>query len=176
MTKSYHVRVHKEHLVFSAAHFITFGDNICERLHGHNYGLQVEVTGPLGEHGYVIDFLELRAELSAISARLDHRVLLPTQHATIHVARSETEVEVHFEERRWIFPVGDCILLPIPNTTAEHLAAWILDELVTSLPALGRPPITQLEVSVDENHGQWATCRVRCAPFNPQTIRFSEDF
>ena len=32
----YRVRVTKDHVVFSAAHFITFVDNVCERLHGHN--------------------------------------------------------------------------------------------------------------------------------------------
>ncbi|MEZ5948126.1 MAG: 6-carboxytetrahydropterin synthase [Planctomycetaceae bacterium] len=34
---SYRVRVTKDHLVFSAAHFITFNGTICERLHGHNW-------------------------------------------------------------------------------------------------------------------------------------------
>lgn len=33
----FRVRVTKDHLVFSAAHFITFNGNICERLHGHNW-------------------------------------------------------------------------------------------------------------------------------------------
>ncbi len=45
--ESYSVRLRKTELVFSAAHFITFAGNICERLHGHNYRTAVEVFGPL---------------------------------------------------------------------------------------------------------------------------------
>ncbi len=40
------VRVEGGYLRFSAAHFITFGGK-CERLHGHNYGVQVEAEGEL---------------------------------------------------------------------------------------------------------------------------------
>ena len=50
MTESYCVRLEKEYLVFSAAHFITFNGNICERLHGHNYRVRAEVHGPLDEN------------------------------------------------------------------------------------------------------------------------------
>ena len=45
----FRVRVTKDHLVFSAAHFITFNGNVCERLHGHNWRVAVEVTGGLDE-------------------------------------------------------------------------------------------------------------------------------
>ena len=37
MSVNFWVRLCKENLVFSAAHFITFAGNTCERLHGHNY-------------------------------------------------------------------------------------------------------------------------------------------
>ena len=45
----YSVRLEKEQHVFSAAHFITFNGNVCERLHGHNYGVAVEVEAPLDD-------------------------------------------------------------------------------------------------------------------------------
>ena len=47
MAKSYRVKLEKEHLIFSAAHFITFAGNVCERLHGHNYRVYAEVQAPL---------------------------------------------------------------------------------------------------------------------------------
>ena len=74
---SYRVRLAKEHHVFSAAHFITFAGDVCERLHGHNYRVAVEVTGPLDKNQYVVDFIALRDELKVITDDLDHRVLLP---------------------------------------------------------------------------------------------------
>ena len=79
MTANFSVRLAKEHHVFSAAHFITFAGNVCERLHGHNYRVKVEVFGPLDENHYVIDFIALRDELKKITDGLDHRMLLPTR-------------------------------------------------------------------------------------------------
>ena len=100
--KSYRVVLHKQQLTFSAAHFITFGDNICERLHGHNYGVRCEAYGSLNEHGYVVDFIALRDSLARIVAELDHRVLLPTRHSSISVTSDANEVKAEFEERRWV--------------------------------------------------------------------------
>ena len=158
--ETYRVRVTKDHLVFSAAHFITFNGNICERLHGHNWRTAVEVAGPLDENHYVFDFIALRDALQTIVNRLDHRVLLPTQHPTIRVRESEREVEATFEDRRWIFPREDCILLPIENTTAERIAWWIATELRPTITQLGRGAIETLRVEVEENFGQWAVCEM----------------
>ncbi len=58
--KTFRVELQKEQLVFSAAHFITFAGDICECLHGHNYGVRAEVVGPLDENRYVIDFIAFR--------------------------------------------------------------------------------------------------------------------
>ena len=92
MPESYHIRLEKDYCVFSAAHFITFNGNICERLHGHNYRTFAEVPGGLDENGYVVDFIALRDSLKQITDRLDHHMLLPTQHAAIHVTAGTTTV------------------------------------------------------------------------------------
>ena len=154
MAEQYHVRVTKDYLVFSAAHFITFGGNTCERLHGHNYRVAAEVYGPLDENHYVVDFIALRDTLRELVARLDHHVLLPTEHPTIHVTSDATSVEARFEDRRWVFPRDDCVLLPVENTTAELLARYLgrelLGKLADSMPAAP----TRLLVEVDECEGQ----------------------
>ena len=66
MSESYCVRLEKEYHVFSAAHFITFNGDVCERIHGHNYRVFAEVDGPLDENHYVVDFIAMRDELRAI--------------------------------------------------------------------------------------------------------------
>jgi 6-pyruvoyltetrahydropterin/6-carboxytetrahydropterin synthase len=117
----------------------------------------VEVTGPLDENQYVIDFIALRDELKKLTDELDHRVLLPTSHPLIQVEANDTEVQAVFtpDGRRWLFPRGDCILLPVSNTTAELLANWLGHRLLTALEErLGTTP-SRLQVAVDENHGQW---------------------
>jgi 6-pyruvoyltetrahydropterin/6-carboxytetrahydropterin synthase len=156
----YQVRVTKDHLVFSAAHFITFNGNICERLHGHNWRVAAQLTGPLDENGYVFDFIALRDQLQKTVDALDHRVLLPTQHDRIKVREDEHEVEATFEERRWVFPREDCILLPVANTTAELIAHWIGQQLMTVIRSDASSQIESVQIEVEENFGQWALCEI----------------
>ena len=160
MSETYHVRLTKEHLIFSAAHFITFNGDICERLHGHNYRVFAEVYGPLDENQYVIDFIALRDTLKEITTELDHHMLLPTEHPQIQVAAGEDEVEVTFQDGRWLFPKGDCILLPVANTTSELLARYLGNELLDRLEKRTGVRPQRLVLGVDENEGQWGVCEL----------------
>ena len=156
MTTSFAVDVTKDHLVFSAAHFITIGENFCERLHGHNWRVAARVEGPLDANCFVFDFIALRDELQSLVDQLDHRMLLPTEHDQIKVKTNDSEVEVTFEDRRWVFPKDECILLPIAQTTAELIAKWLGDRLLEKLDA---GHLHRLIVKVEENFGQWASCQ-----------------
>lgn len=164
MTERWRVRVTKDHLVFSAAHFITFNGNVCERLHGHNWRVAAEVEGPLDENSYVFDFIALRDTLQALVAELDHRVLLPTRHPAILVTDHGTEVEARFETRRWLFPREDCVLLPVANTTAELIARWIGERLIQTLTARPGTRLTAVQIEVEENFGQWALWKTGVEP------------
>ena len=154
VSENFHVRISKEYLVFSAAHFITYAGDICERLHGHNYRVAAEVHGPLDENQYVVDFIALRDALKRIVDELDHHVLLPTEHPLIKVTAEAREVTAMFRERRWVFPREDCILLSVANTTAELIARWIglrlKDELIGSMKVQPQ----KVRVEVDECFGQ----------------------
>lgn len=163
MKESWSVVLEKEAFVFSAAHFITFNGDVCERLHGHNYRVRAEVGGPLDENHYVVDFLAVRDSLIAITRELDHYVLLPTQHPLIQVTVAGEEVQATFRERRWVFPRQDCVLLPVENTTAELLARYIGQRLLDDLERrLGWRP-ADARVAVDENFGQWAVWELSSA-------------
>ena len=156
----FRVRVTKDHLVFSAAHFITYAGGVCERLHGHNWRTAVELIGALDENQYVFDFIALRDALQKIVDGLDHRVLLPTEHPKIHVHVGATEVEARFDDRRWLFPREDCVLLPIENTTAELIAFWIGGQLQLQLNQTPHHALESLRVEVEENFGQSAFCEL----------------
>jgi 6-pyruvoyltetrahydropterin/6-carboxytetrahydropterin synthase len=156
MATPFRVRLEKDTLVFSAAHFITYAGTICERLHGHNYRLAAEVSGELDENHYVVDFIALRDELVQLVAELDHRVLLPTQHPLIQVVADEREVTATFADRRWVFPRGDCVLLPVANTTAELLARYLGHRLQQALERRTGAWPQQLRIEVDECFGQIA--------------------
>ena len=154
MSESFHVRVAKEDMVFSAGHFITFNSDVCERLHGHNYRVAAEVHGPLDENHYVVDFIALRDILKEITLELDHHMLLPTEHPQIKVEADETRVEVTFQDRRWVFPRDDCVLLPLANTTTELLARHIGRKLSDRLTQRTGVHPQLLRVEVDECNGQ----------------------
>lgn len=155
MPSRFHVRLTKDYLVFSAAHFITFAGNVCERLHGHNYRVQAEVRGPLDENHYVVDFIALRDTLQQLVLEWDHHVLLPTEHPLIRVTETQAEIVAEFEQRRWVFPRGDCVLLPVANTTAERLAELLAQRLARSPALSALPRESTLRIEVDECEGQW---------------------
>ncbi len=163
MTKAqpvFRVDVTKEAFTFSAAHFITVAGDICERIHGHNYGVRVSVEGPLDENRYVVDFIALRDAMLQLTQHLDHHVLLPTQHTMIHVAQEGNEVIARFREKRWVFPAEDCILMPVINTTAEEIARVLAEQIIEMTNAKFGSALNWIEVAVDENHGQWGVCRL----------------
>lgn len=150
------VRIAGEQLLFCSGHFITYDGGKCEPLHGHNYRAAVEIEGPLDENHYVFDFIALRKHAKAITDELNHRMLLPTQSRLIRVEDSQERVVARFENREWVFPKSDCILLPIENTTAELLARYIGMKLlgVLQLEHGFVPELLRLEV--EEGIGQFA--------------------
>jgi len=155
---AYRVRVVKDNLVFCAGHFITCA-GACESLHGHNYRVAVTLEGPLDESEYVFDFVILKRMTKAICDRLDHRMLLPSDNPMLDIQSDESGFTVRFQHKTYVFPREDVVQLPIPNTTAEHLAAWIGDQLVDALAAEGASHLTALEVEIEETVGQSAFCR-----------------
>lgn len=157
---SFRVDVTKEQFVFSAAHFITVAGDICERIHGHNYGVRASVEGPLDENRYVVDFIALRDAVLAETTALDHHVLLPRDHAEIKVSSDQRETTATFRDRRWVFPNEDCVILPVINTTAEEIARVIAERVRERTRAAFGANLHTIEVAVDENHGQWGVCRL----------------
>src|SRR5437764_12765779 len=114
------VKVEGGNLKVSSAHFVTFGGK-CERLHGHNYGVLVEVEGELNEDKLVFDFTVLKQLTREICRRLNHHFLLPMHNPHLQLGYLANEWEVLFQDKRYVFPKTDLIELPIDNSTAERL-------------------------------------------------------
>lgn len=61
---------------FSAAHRLRNYQGKCEKLHGHNWKVQVLVVAEkLDKAGMLLDFKELKVRLENILQKLDHRCL-----------------------------------------------------------------------------------------------------
>lgn len=161
LRRQFKVTVTKEDLVFAAAHFITLPGHRCESLHGHNYRAGLEVEGDLEPDGwYVVDFTVLKRVLRGLTTELDHRVLLPTENPKLTVTTADERVTVAFDGVvRYVFPRGDCALLPIPNTTVEMLAQYLAGRVREELARAGIRQVAALALEVEENFGQSATYR-----------------
>ncbi len=160
MPPRYQVRVTKDNFVFSSGHFISYEGDKCERLHGHNYRATVEIEGSLDENHYVFDFIALKRRTKPIIDELDHYMMLPTKNPLIRVEEQGGSVRVRYRDREWLFPRGDCVLLPLENTTAELLAHHIATRLRADLLKHHNFVPEALRVEVEENFGQSATCEL----------------
>ncbi len=61
---------------FSAAHRLTEAGGTCEKLHGHNFTVEVAVAaGELNRQGLLVDFRDLKGWLAGILEKLDHQCL-----------------------------------------------------------------------------------------------------
>jgi 6-pyruvoyltetrahydropterin/6-carboxytetrahydropterin synthase len=152
----YTVRVTKDYLVFCSGHFITYNGDQCERIHGHNYRVAVEVEDALDENHYVFDFIALKDMTRAITDDLDHRMLLPTRSPLVTLTEEGANWLVRYRDRHWSFPRDECALLPIENTTAERLADYIAGRLRESIVGKGLKLPKVLRVEVEESFGQSA--------------------
>jgi len=158
----FRVSVSKDYLVFASAHFITFAGHRCEGLHGHNYRASVTLEGALNEEAwFVFDFVELKRIMRRLCDEIDHLVLLPLQSDRVKVTQDGEIVKVLVDGKpRYVFPLRDCALLRIPNTTVEMLAQLLTDRLRAELETLGARGLTAIEMEVEENFGQAAIYRL----------------
>jgi len=61
---------------FAAAHRLKMVSEKCENLHGHNWKIEVCVGGEtLNDAGVLVDFGEIKSQVSEIIKRLDHKFL-----------------------------------------------------------------------------------------------------
>jgi 6-pyruvoyltetrahydropterin/6-carboxytetrahydropterin synthase len=171
----YRVSVTKDYLVFAAAHFITFAGHRCESLHGHNYRAAVVLEGTLEpESWYVFDFVALKKIMRALCDEIDHKVLLPLENPHLRIVERDGSITVAYDDTpRYLFPVRDCALLPLPNTTVEMLARYLADRLYAKLLATdaGVSRLTTIELEVEESVGQSAIYRMQLGTEAPVGAR-----
>jgi len=156
------VSVSKDYLVFSSAHFITFRGHQCETLHGHNYRVGVTVEGSVdGETMFVVDFSVLKKIVRKLVDEIDHKVLLPLRNPKLAFRDEGQRRHVdYFGQPTYVFPIVDCAMVPIENTTAEMLAQYFAQRVRDELVAQGIRNLSGIEMEVEESFGQAATYRL----------------
>ena len=158
------IRFEHDALHFSASHFITFDTpEKVEALHGHNFRIKAEVSGPLNRREYVVDFLVAFESLKKICEMLSHKVLLPREHPYITIKTAEETIHVSMPPLQWSFPAGDTITLPVRNATTEALAGYIAKlfrEMLERESAFEMSPSQYgITIELEESPGMWAVFR-----------------
>jgi len=156
------VSVSKDYLVFSSAHFITFRGHQCETLHGHNYRVGVTVEGSVDDETmFVVDFSVLKKCVRKLVDEIDHKVLLPLKNPKLAFRDAGAQRHVdYFGTHTYTFPVVDCAMMPIENTTAEMIAQYFASRTRDDLLGMGIRNLTAIEMEVEESFGQAATYRM----------------
>jgi len=102
---------------FAAAHCIPNYPGKCQRLHGHNWKVEVSVQGEkLDKLGMLVDFSELKRRVTMVLDTLDHNYL--------------NEIE----------PFRQL------NPTAENIACYIYDQLDKEFFNLGNISVSKVTV------------------------------
>lgn len=172
--ETYRLRVSKEALAFSAAHFLTFSATKCARLHGHNYRVAITVEGVTNRNGYVLDFGDVKRLASQICAEVDHFVLVPMNPDVVTIERGQDDVIVGFLGKKYRFPQSDVCFLPIANTTTECLARWFADRLGVAFAEEVGESVTAFEIEVEESAGQSASVRAEMSNFRETTRQLAD--
>lgn len=159
-TETFEITVQGDRLAFAAAHFLVYGGGQCEALHGHNYRVAVTLRGTLDENGLLVDFLAVRGAAEELLGRLDHRTLLAGQNARLALERGDDVVSVRHAGRRMAFPASDVVVLPVENTSAELMAAYLARELAERLGPETGGALDRISVEVEESDGLVGRCRL----------------
>lgn len=162
MRSDFKVTVSKDYLVFSSAHFITFRGHQCETLHGHNYRVGVTVEGSLDDETlFVVDFSILKKTVRKFVDEIDHKVILPLKNPKLGFREVGAQRHVdYFGQHTYTFPIVDCAMMPIENSTAEMIAQYLAHRTRDELTAMGISNLTAIEMEVEESFGQSATYRL----------------
>jgi len=160
MNETVIIRLAKETMKFSAAHFTVFDATERERLHGHNFRVEADIEARMLGNGMCFDYGIYKDRIVALCRELNEWTILPTRSPHLRIEDAGEHVYVHFAGQRIPFLRGDVLLLPIENATLEEFARWFLLRLGEDREALRAHGIAAIEVRVFSGPGQSAGRRM----------------
>lgn len=157
MNKAFSIRVYKQYFNFASSHFMLFKDGSREPLHGHNYRVQIKGNALELDNDMVFDFLDIKPIVRDICNSLDHKLLIPRDNAKLRIEeREQNFVFITPDESFFSIPKTDVLILPIENTSAERLAAYLAYQIRDAVKTKFNFEFKELEVEVEETPGQSA--------------------
>ena len=155
------IRLAKENMKFSAGHFTIFSATERERLHGHNFRVEVDIHARMLGNGMCFDYGLYKDRVVALCRELNEWFILPTRSPHLRIEEEGDYLHAVFDGRRIPFLRQDVLLLPLVNVTLEEFAAWFIERLAEDGQALRVHRIEAIEVRVFSGPGQSAGRRAR---------------
>ena len=157
MSPTCRVHIRKEAYKFSSAHMTVFADGTKERLHGHNYQVEVEVELPRADVSQMVEFRAIKDVVKSLCQAWDEHVLLPRLCPFLTIVQeTATELEFRLCGVRYVLPRDEVIQLNTDNITSESLAELFCGELVAQFNG-SATRILSAVVRIDETPGQGAS-------------------
>ncbi|MDE0093899.1 MAG: 6-carboxytetrahydropterin synthase [Gammaproteobacteria bacterium] len=154
--ESVQIKVHKESLHFSCAHFTIFSKNRRENLHGHNYQVRTVATGTINDNGLCFDYNILKSILAEHCERLDEHILIPTQSPYLQISEETEHYRLTLADKFMLLCKQDVMLIDIRNVTVEELARWFMQQLLEDSRFISMP-IQQFTLSIASGPSEHAT-------------------
>jgi len=146
-----------ERMSFSAGHFTIYSPESRERLHGHNYHVQVAITAEIGPVGITFDYAIYNEKIYNLCRELNITTLLPSHSPYLTIKEDGDYYQVIFNQDKMFFLKTDVKFLPIKNTTLEELAKWFLLQLIEDEKSIIEHHIYGVQVKVFNGPGQCAS-------------------
>lgn len=141
----------KEKIRFSSAHVIPEYEK-CGRLHGHTYAVHIKLFGKPDKKGIILDFSIIKELLKNIVKKIDHKIIIPKNSKFANIKINDNYLNMETLGKYYVFPIEDCIILPIDSTSAEKLSMYILDKFIEKIKFYSN--LSKIELGIDEGFGQ----------------------
>ena len=144
----------KEDMKFSAGHFTIFSATERERLHGHNFAVQVHIEARMQANGMGFDYGVYKKRIRELCDAWDEYFILPGQSPYLRFEETEEYLYACFNKERIPFLKSDVLVLPIENATVEAFAFLLLEKLTADEQELKTYHIEGVTVKVFSGPGQ----------------------
>ena len=148
------IKLAKEYMKFSAAHFTIFSATQRERLHGHNFQVEAEVTTPVASDGICFSYQILKDIIKELCDNIDEYILIPQHSPHLSIEENDRFYDIHFNDECFPLLKSDTILLPIANSTVEAYSDYLLNQFLDS-PTLAPYSLHRVKIGVSSAPGQW---------------------
>ena len=163
------LHIRKDILKFSAAHMTVFPNGSKERLHGHNYQVQLEVElAAAPTLARLLDYEAFKRVLRAACDDWDERVLIAGDNPWLEwLPGADGECAFRLCGKRYVLPADEVAVLTTDNITTENLARLLFERFWAELSRDSALPwrecIRKGGLRIDESRGQGATYDIHFA-------------